>query len=498
MKPFPGHMLSGTPVVNAHFQHDVFVGAIQSSLVGDFIDYLFMNEFTGKFRNFLSSKDAKCSFDISIHKETFYKKQYHDYLIEFLNKQDDLRFEEVKSSPLFDGIFEPILAFYIYLAQLTGFNPDMIEFILKMFAGILIKGNPDKKVIIIIGVGNNGKTNFINAMHRIFNFYCVVCDKAYITGKKEHSNITKESMDRACLMIGDEITEVPEEIIKIFAGQTATSVRGIYERSTTKISTVTLVFTSNDLPTIVLDRAGLNRILAFEFTSSFIADPTPSIATQVKYNEYVSYKKPDETVDRGGLLVLLQIARRRFNRKVGYVINDINRLPQCVQTFTNSARLQMDVYEIFKKFEYFRNGTKEDKVTISQLRSLVERFCRKRKAFSTHRSYILWRFCDQFYNRLQADDDHLNWIIRLHRKDFAAHILNDYANLQKKISQEETNSDEIPDVEDEYEIDVTGNQVSTDSEPPRKKSKYTRYDYDANIHFIKCCFGQNQLQINLN
>jgi putative DNA primase/helicase len=168
----------------------------------------------------------------------------------------DIKFDKEAVCPKWDG----------FLNMIFAGNPELINFVQKL-AGLSVSGITDEQVLIFLyGLGANGKSTFVNTLHKIMDSYGIAINIEAFLRKSDIGGTTPYLVNllNKRFVTATEIPEgrrLNESLIKQLSGQDDISVNPKYEKAYSFSPTHKLWIVGNHKPQVRDDSYGFWRRL---------------------------------------------------------------------------------------------------------------------------------------------------------------------------------------------------------------------------------------------
>ena len=168
-----------------------------------------------------------------------------------------------------------------YLRQVLT-NPDVRNYVLKLFASFLHGSIKDQKFYIWTGSGSNSKSKLVELFEKSYGTYCCKFPVTLLTQKRAASNAASSELARAkgkrlaSLQEPSDDERINIGLMKELSGGDKIMARHIYQEPVEFNPQFKMLLLCNHLPEIGSDDGGTwRRIRVVNFTSKFVPDPNP-------------------------------------------------------------------------------------------------------------------------------------------------------------------------------------------------------------------------------
>lgn len=183
------------------------------------------------------------------------KKLYNNYIPSVMHEMIPLNFLE-----------------YTFL-NVCDFDEITIMDMLKSFATIFNINNPRKRLILLIGAGETGKSTFIKLFNEIFKKSSFNTNKLFIAPNNGPNPEIKAICSNYIVVI-NEIEQIDPGLLKIVTGDDSINKRNLYEKEFTQLKSCCAIFATANSPPIIkgIDEAVFIRLAPFKFSKKFYSE----------------------------------------------------------------------------------------------------------------------------------------------------------------------------------------------------------------------------------
>ncbi|GBM30345.1 hypothetical protein AVEN_197823-1 [Araneus ventricosus] len=291
-----------------------------------------------------------------------------------------------------------MMHFYVHMCKYTGFEHDLLMYLLDVLASIFIATNYERKFFVMKGETSNGKSKLFEILGRVFGgyYHCIQSDNL-----KPGNSSTAATPDLAstlfnCRIVTTEELEgkVNENRVKQITGNSCVVFRNMYEPSQGGIPTAKLFTTTNNLPDCRATEAFQDRVTAIPFVSKFVNKPPTSTSEQVRLNRYGKGEYVVEKSYIGCFLMLVYHLKTYINMKDGLL--HYRDEPPIVVEYTKLYLFNTDVYNQFKTHMDVQVNM-NTMTTMTDLRSAVRQFLKNTKNNTTSETELILKFEEEFH-----------------------------------------------------------------------------------------------------
>ncbi|GBN19691.1 hypothetical protein AVEN_261776-1 [Araneus ventricosus] len=304
-----------------------------------------------------------------------------------------------------------MMHFYVHLCKYTGFERDLLMYLMDVLASVLIATNYERKFFVMKGETSNGKSKLFEILGRVFGgyYHCIQSDNL-----KPGNSSTNATPDLAstlfnCRIVTTEELEgkLNENRVKQITGNSCVVFRNMYEPSQGGIPTAKLFTTTNNLPDCRATEAFQDRVTAIPFLSKFVNKAPTTTSEQVRLNRF---GKEEYVVERsyvGCFLMMVYHLKRYIDIKDGLL--HYRDEPPSVVEYTKLYLFNTDVYNQFKTHMDVQVNV-NTMTTMSDLRSAVRQFLKNTKNNTTPETDLILKFEEEFSEYRRRSDIQLGSI----------------------------------------------------------------------------------------
>ena len=239
---------------------------------------------------------------------------------------------------------------------------DMKLFLMCYLASLLEGGNKDQKLMILIGVGANGKGTMLDLLSLAFEAYYGTVPITLLTQKRKgSSNATPELADKQNVRaLGMQETEPDDKLhvsfMKELTGQDKIMARPLYGDPFYYTPQFKIMIACNALPEIDSDDNGTwRRIMVIDFTQVFTSRPNPNNKNERKAKLGLRERLP--FLKEAFMWMLINIYFPIYKEKGLDTLT-----PERVLLATNKYKKNSNIYEEFIQNNYEITNNMDDKV----------------------------------------------------------------------------------------------------------------------------------------
>ena len=229
-----------------------------------------------------------------------------DDLLTFSTHIDYIEYDE--NSQDVDGVQR-------YLAQVLT-NPQMREYVVKLFASFLHGATKEQKFYIWTGSGSNSKSKLVELFELAFGDYCCKLPVTLLTQKRAASNAATSEVAKskgkrfACMQEPSEDEKMNVGLMKELSGGDKIMARCIYKEPIEFKPQFKMILLCNHLPDVPSDDGGTwRRIRVVEFTSKFVEKPSKN-STEQEFPIDLNLTAKMETWKEAFMSLLIRYYRR--------------------------------------------------------------------------------------------------------------------------------------------------------------------------------------------
>lgn len=244
-----------------------------------------------------------------------------------------------------------VVRFLYWLKQLFH-DDELVMYVRKLNASLLMGGNPHKYMIIWTGIrGNNGKSTLMSCIKQAFGSYHTELPTSSMTKGRGNAGSASPEMERvadsrvASAKEPDNTEELQVGQLKELTGNDSMFVRKLFDNGKDVKPQCKLIFHCNEIPPTNTqgDNAMVNRLLAIPFNSHWSPTAPESLEEQHRQRHYKMNPLFEEKL-RDYAMAFLWLAVHDFHQ---YMREGLDVFPKAV---TDTTQAYWDKIDYFKNF----------------------------------------------------------------------------------------------------------------------------------------------------
>lgn len=223
------------------------------------------------------------------------------------------------------------------------FNSDeLIEYIISLFSSSIKNSSMHRMVANILGIGKNGKSQFMSLVKHVFGDYHTIIQKETVMSMKKSPDSPSPGLSDtkdAKIVQYNEISETDkpdESIIKQITGADYIRTRNMYEKGGIFVPAFLLIVLSNIPQMMNGDKAMRDRMVMIPCDTTFSKCPPQDTQEQIKSRHYLQDPDIENKISKYAPYFLSILVSR---------YSDSNKVPSEIDKFTSSYWRNTDPYD---------------------------------------------------------------------------------------------------------------------------------------------------------